>query len=238
MRLTVLGCQGPYPGPGGATSGYLLEAGETRLALDLGTGCLAALTALTAPERLTGVVFSHWHFDHCSDVLPLLYRLQAAGAALDVWAPEDPDSIVRRTVAAADCFRLHTLKPGDALRIGGLELCAFAARHPVPGLMLRLSDGNHTMAYTGDTNLTADLPALAAGADLLLADALFPHEIWAEAKPHLSARLAGELARDAGAKRLVITHMRPDLDAEALLREARAAFPQTELAMRGAVFAL
>ena len=52
MKLTVLGCNGPYPAAGGACSGYLLETGDTRVLLDCGAGALAALTAVMPPEEL------------------------------------------------------------------------------------------------------------------------------------------------------------------------------------------
>ena len=76
MKLTVLGCNGPYPAAGGACSGYLLEAENTRVLLDCGTGVLAALPARMAPEELDAVVLSHLHYDHMSDMLPLIYRMQ------------------------------------------------------------------------------------------------------------------------------------------------------------------
>ncbi|MFD2371386.1 hypothetical protein ACFSO0_15785 [Brevibacillus sp. GCM10020057] len=38
MRITVPGCQSPYPGPGGATPGYLVETDKVRLLLDCGSG--------------------------------------------------------------------------------------------------------------------------------------------------------------------------------------------------------
>ena len=75
MRLTVLGCNGPYPAPEGACSGYLVEAEGAALQLDLGSGVLARLTGRMPPEELTALLFSHWHGDHCSDLLPLIYRL-------------------------------------------------------------------------------------------------------------------------------------------------------------------
>ena len=50
MKLHLLGVNGPFPESRGATSGYLLEAGDSLLQFDLGSGVLAALTALTAPE--------------------------------------------------------------------------------------------------------------------------------------------------------------------------------------------
>ncbi len=239
MRLTVLGCQGPYPGPGGATSGYLLETAGGSLALDLGSGCLAELTRYIAPEALTALVFSHWHHDHCTDALPLLYRLQARGAALDVWGPEDESSPVFSQLRREPCIRLHILSPGQTVALGGeggkdeITLRTWAARHPAPALLLRLTAEGKTLCYTGDSNTTPPLAEFARDADLLLADGLFPERLWGEGKPHLSARLTAELAREAGAKRLVITHLNPDLDPEELLREARAVEPGAILAEKG-----
>ena len=57
MRLTILGMNGPFPAPGGATSGYLLTAGEASVALDLGSGTLARLTSLTPPGGADGAAF-------------------------------------------------------------------------------------------------------------------------------------------------------------------------------------
>ena len=61
MKLHILGVSGPFPESGGATSGYLLEAGSTLLQFDLGSGVLARLTALTPPESLPALLLSHWH---------------------------------------------------------------------------------------------------------------------------------------------------------------------------------
>ena len=59
MKLHILGVNGPFPESNGATSGYLLEAGETLIQFDLGSGVLARLTALTAPEFLSALFLSH-----------------------------------------------------------------------------------------------------------------------------------------------------------------------------------
>ena len=88
MKLTVLGCNGPYPEPGGACSGYLLENGATRVLIDCGTGVLARLTAIMPPEKLDAVILSHLHYDHMSDMLPMIYKLQGTGKKLPVYAPE------------------------------------------------------------------------------------------------------------------------------------------------------
>lgn len=240
MKVTVLGMNGPYPAANGACSGYLVSSGEARVQLDLGCGTLAALTALTPPEGLTALVFSHWHFDHCGDALPLIYRLadQAGGRVLPVWGPADETSPVRAALGLCPAVRLRDLAPGDCLTLDGLRLTAFEARHPVPALMLRLEGEGKTLCYTGDTNTVPGLTDFACDADLLLADGLFPQDMWAEGKPHLAAAMTASLARDAGAKRLVVTHLNPAIDPEGLLREARAIRPDAVLAERGAVYTL
>ena len=229
MRLTILGMNGPFPAPGGATSGYFLTAGESRIALDLGSGCLARLTALTPPEELTALLLTHWHYDHCADVLPLIYRLEAcATKPLHIYAPVDESSLVRKAVQSCGKIVLHDIEnPEFGIRnsefqVGDLQIKAYPARHPVPAVMYRIEQGGKTFCYTGDTNKVKGIVEFALGSDLLLADGLFTNEIWAEDKPHLSASLVAWLARDAEVRRFVITHLNPGIDPETLLREARA----------------
>ncbi|MBR2286899.1 MAG: MBL fold metallo-hydrolase [Clostridia bacterium] len=238
MELHVLGMNGPFPEPGGATSGYLLVSGETRSCLDLGCGTLQRLTALMAPERLTALVFSHWHYDHTSDVLPLLYRLQATGTVLPVWGPADEKSPIRAILEQDPGVEVHTIAPGDTVEIGDISLTAFSAAHPVPALMYRMAGEEKVFCYTGDTNRTSGLEAFARDADLLLADGLFTDDTWGAGKPHLSARMCGELATKANAKQLVITHLNPMIDKQTLLNEAREAYRTVRLAACGDTYVI
>ena len=223
MRLTILGMNGPFPAPGGATSGYFLQAGKSHLALDMGCGVLSRLTALTPPEELTAVLLSHWHFDHSADVLVLIYRLAAcAKEPLHIYAPADMNSPVRKIVQDCNELVLHDIAPGETFQVGDAQVTAFAARHPVPAVMYRIQAEGKTFCYTGDTNTVEGLVDFARGADFLLADGPFPESAWAEGKPHLSASHVAQLAKEADVRRFVITHLNPGIDPETLLREARA----------------
>jgi len=66
--VTVLGCDGSYPGPGGAASGYLVQGGATRLWLDAGPGTFAALQRVVDPAAVDAIVLSHEHPDHWTDL--------------------------------------------------------------------------------------------------------------------------------------------------------------------------
>ena len=236
MRLHLLGVNGPYPQSNGANSGYLLEAGDALFQFDFGAGVLARLTALAPPESLRAIFLSHWHFDHTSDLLPLIYRLQAEGKTLPVYAPVDEHSAIRRIVQEAGCFSLTDVTPGDRVELSGVTFTVMPARHPVPAVGYRAEENEIRFGYTGDTNT---LPALAEayrGCRLLLADGLFPTAQWAEGKPHLSAALAAELAAAAGAEKLILTHLNPVYPPELLLQEARARFPEAVLAEAGRIF--
>ena len=85
------------------------------------------------------------------------------------------------------------------------------------------------VVYTGDTRPTEATIEAARGADLLIHDATFGDD-WAKRAGetgHTTAREAGEIATEAGAKRLVLTHVssRYAGDVSRLIREAREAFP-------------
>jgi ribonuclease Z len=90
---------------------------------------------------------------------------------------------------------------------------------------------------TGDTRPSETTVRIASGADLLVHEATFGDEEADRAKEtaHSTAREAAEIARRAGAARLVLTHFsaRYSRDAGDLLREAREVFPETALARDG-----
>lgn len=93
------------------------------------------------------------------------------------------------------------------------------------------------VVISGDTRPCEGLRQAAREADLLVHEATFSHEDLARAKEtgHSTAREAAELARGAGVKRLLLTHISPRYSREApeLLAEARAFFPACEVARDG-----
>lgn len=233
MTLTVIGSDGAYPRPGSACSGYLFEAGKTLVMLDFGAGILPRLTAVMPPENLSAIVLTHWHYDHSSDLLPLIYRLQFAGSHMDLYAPRDPDSALCRIIAASGVFDMHEIAPGDAFTVGEACFTAGEARHPVPAIGLRAEHSGRAVGYTGDTNTLPTLADFYRGCKLLVADGAFPTDEWAEGKPHLSARMAAELSIESGAAKCCLAHLMPHYVPEALMREARLARPDVMLADSG-----
>jgi ribonuclease BN (tRNA processing enzyme) len=89
----------------------------------------------------------------------------------------------------------------------GVMLQTCKTPHTTHSLAYAVRTGSAHLVYTGDTGESDALARFAQGCDLLLAECSLPDE---RAIPlHLTPRRAGELARVAGARRLVLTHFYP-----------------------------
>jgi ribonuclease BN (tRNA processing enzyme) len=88
-----------------------------------------------------------------------------------------------------------------------------------------------------DSRPAAELVEFARAADLFLVEATLPRPERSGVRGHLTAEEAGEHGREAGAGRLVITHISDELDQEQACRQAARAFGgDVEVAREGAVY--
>jgi len=232
VRLTVAGAGASWPGEQ-PCSGHLVSAGATTVMLDCGNGALASAQRLTDPAGLAAVFVTHEHIDHFGDLYCLQAMLRwAPGGALPPMALYGPPGLLERmgrvlseqaAAELAQAFAFTPLRPGDTVMVGAITVEALASDHMGDSLGLRVTDGSGTLAYTGDTRPSPLADALVAGADVVLAEATLP-AAYAGRAAHLAAAEAGALAARAGAHTLVLTHLWPTADPDALEAEARSAF--------------
>jgi len=227
MELTVLGSSGSFNGPNGeACSGYLLRAGDTAIWMDCGNGTFGHLQQHVAAEDLTAVVLTHGHPDHCADIygLHVLLRYGLEIGGLPVYTPEGLDKQLAALVSDwGDTFDWRTIGDGDGDRIGDIDLRFSRTDHPPPTYAIEASAGGKRLVYTADTGPEWSVDAFAPGADLVLSEASYLHEHRRSAI-HLSAQQAGAAAREARAQRLILTHLWPFIDRDAVLQEGAEAF--------------
>lgn len=249
MRLTVIGCSGSFPGPDSPASCYLVEAEGFALLIDLGNGALGPLQRHVGLYDIGAVLLSHLHADHCLDLcgywVARRYAPDGRKPRIPVYGP---CGVAERMARAYDLepdpgmnevFEFRTLSRG-AFEVGPFRITAAPVSHPVEAFGFRVEHGGAAIAYSGDTGECDALVDLAAGADLLLAEASFLDKPDLPADLHLTARQAGEHAARAGARRLVLTHLVPWNDSASTLAEAKGSGfrGDIELAYQGAVYEL
>ena len=106
-------------------------------------------------------------------------------------------------------------------------------RTVTPDQVLGADRPGAVLAYCTDTRPCAAATELGRGADLLIHEGTFDATMRDEAwkKGHSTVADAAQVALDAGARALVITHLSPRyLDVSPLLAQARAIFPSTRIA--------
>lgn len=234
MKLTILGNNGPFPGAGGACSGYLIQEGSVNLLLDCGNGVLSNLQKLVRFEELDAIILSHLHSDHMSDMMVLRYAVQIKrmhgrmNKAIEVYAPGEPAEEYTR-LDVKEAFNLRPVTADLVLNFGSLKITFTEAKHPVKAYAISIENGLKKFVYSGDTSWTQNIIGLSKGADLLMLDAgLLSRDKAGENVPHLTAKECGMVAKEAGAGRLLLTHFWPEYDVNELLLEAREHFANVE----------
>jgi len=171
-----------------------------------------------ALKRLRWLIITHFHPDHVSGVPILLNNIWLLGRTDPLPVYGLPD-VVERFETMMDLFRRDEW-PGFfstpchiiADEVGALVLedeefriTSAPVRHVVPTIGLRIENKRSGMvlAYSSDTEPCDAMVELARDADILI------HEAATNTLGHSSAAQAGEIARRAGARRLVLIHYRP-----------------------------
>ena len=233
LTLTVLGCSGSYPGRGAACSGYLVRDGSTTVWLDAGSGTMANLQLHVGLDEVDAVVISHEHPDHCLE-LPVVRNALVYGLDLrdvPLYATRGVYTLLEKLIGSrglTPAFVPKMIGDGSVARIGGIRMQFSRTDHPVETLAVRFDDeagGSGSSGYSSDTGPGRSLSKLGPGLDIAVVEATFLHrDVGAADSVHRTARQTGEDAKAAGVRRLVVTHVPPTGDGDAIRAEAEAAF--------------
>ena len=259
MRLTVLGKSPSWQDADGACSGYLLQEGGTSVLLDCGNGVFGKLRRFADYVDVDAVVLSHLHADHFLDLVPFSYALtyaprrQRAGepgadapARPRLISPPGGREVFRRVVGAwgqedlvEKAFALEEYRADSVLEVGPLRISFSSVPHFIDayGISVEPASGGGRLVYGGDSRPAAELVRFARGADLFLVEATLPQPEQNGDRGHSTPEEAGGQARNAGAKRVVITHISDELDQDDARRRASEAFgAPVEVASEGASY--
>lgn len=228
MDVTVLGCSGSYPGIDCACSGYLLRSDGANVVVDLGPGCLANLQRHIGLDEIDAVVLSHSHADHWSDLagFHVASRYRFEREAIPVFGTAETHVIAQQMPGNLEpTFSWTEIGDGADFASGPFRFRAERTDHYVETLAFRVecADGG-SLVYSADTGPDWSMDRLGRGVDLALVESTYATDADAEGLKHLSASMAGSMARSAGARRCLLTHFWPGSDLAMHERNGTAAY--------------
>jgi ribonuclease BN (tRNA processing enzyme) len=262
MRVRVLGKSPSWQDAGGACSGYLIEDGDLSVLLDCGNGVFSKLRLFCDYVDVDAVLISHLHADHFLDLVPYSYALTYAPrqqpvpvagypgtdspACPRLIAPPGSIETFRRVVGSwgnddliENAFDIEEYTPDTEIRVGSLSI----RFHEVPhftttfAVDMRSTNGGGRFTFGADCRPGDELVEIARDTDLLLVEATLPRPERTGIRGHMTPGEAGDHARRANAKRVVLTHISDELDQEWAREEGSKAFgAAVDVATEGAVF--
>ncbi|RMF58929.1 MAG: MBL fold metallo-hydrolase [Calditrichaeota bacterium] len=235
MELTIIGS-----GTGALTaergpSGYVLRHEHEIFLLDGGTGTLLkCLQAGVSYQDIDKLFYTHLHPDHTGDLIPFLFATKYTPGfirrkRLEIFGPVGFKAFLARAV---ELYEMALLEGGyeismqelddSVVELESLVVETRRVKHSRNAIGYRFSGGDGVLVYSGDTDTCDAIIELARNADLLVLECSFPDDMKVEG--HLTPREAGHIAAQAGAKRLILTHLYPVCVEEEILASCQQVF--------------
>jgi ribonuclease BN (tRNA processing enzyme) len=226
VTVTFLGSGDAFASGGRCYTCFLVESPDACFLIDCGaTAAMAMKRHGVETTRIDAVVLSHLHGDHFGGVPFVVLDSQYLAGRTAPLAVAGPPGVAERvsnvtealypSLAEPGHLRFDIdyveLLPGTTHKIGAITVGAERALHGEPestALALRVECGGKVIAFSGDTGWTDALLQVSAAADLFICEAAFYDK---DIKGHLSYQTLIRRRSDFDCKRMILTHMGPDV---------------------------
>ena len=234
MRVVILGSGTAIPVTTRGYAGISLHVAGEHLLFDAGPGTLKQLLAAGVTYLdLDRVFLTHFHPDHCLDLVSILFAMRIPQPArkkpLTVYGPRGLKALYRQLNATFHgwieprTYRLTLRELGETtLRLDGYTVTTRRMNHSALALGYRLEAGGKRVAYSGDTDVCHEIVELGRDADLLILECSMTDE--RKMPGHLTPTACGQIATQARCRHLVLTHFYPVFQGYDIRRRVRRAF--------------
>jgi phosphoribosyl 1,2-cyclic phosphodiesterase len=196
-----------------ASGGVWLSVGRTNLYIDPGPGalvrCLASKPKMD-PSMLDGILLTHKHLDHSSDVNVMIEAMTEGGFKKRgvLFAPRDAleeDPVVLK-YATGYVNKIEVLQEDSEYRIGDIRFStACKHQHRVETYGLNFKTSPHSVSMITDTKFFSELPNLYRG-EILVIHVVRLKPVGDEPIEHLSIDDVRNIVKKARPRLTVLTH--------------------------------
>lgn len=217
VTLRFLGTGTATPSLQRLSSSYLLSTSWGNILIDIGPSVVRRLLECGyAVDGIDMIVLTHFHPDHATDLVTFLFACNYGEPNrtkdLTLLGGRGVELFFKRL-----CLAYPSIKPtsyslniksmprglwrlNDALTIETIPM-----KHRKESMGVKLK-GAKTVAFTGDTDYSANLVSLAAGADLLVSECSFPDQ---KMEGHLDLATLQKVVEKAKPKQVMLSHLYP-----------------------------
>lgn len=224
VQVQVLGCGDAFGSGGRFHPCFLVRHGATQFLIDCGASALISMQRFGVERNpISVILLSHLHGDHFGGLPYFLLDAQHVSkrtAPLTIAGPPGTrprvlDLCEGNYPGMADSLRRFPLEfvemqPEHPHQLGAILVTPYEVSHPsgAPSFALRVQCGQKILAYSGDTEWTEGLVSAAKQADLFLCEcSSFDKKI----PYHLNFQTLTERLPALAAKRVILTHLGPDM---------------------------
>jgi len=195
-----------------------LVLSESKVLLDCGYSVPQQLWKHSEdPDFLDAIHISHRHADHYFGLAPLLYRMKQDRRKKPMTVVCQKDLVVpikemldlgyrelEQKVGKVYDLRFVGVEEGETIQINELSLSFAPTVHIVPNYAVRVSDGVHSVCYSGDGNYNGRTEELYEGSDLVIHEAFLLDK---RTTAHGCITDVVEMAKRNGVGCLALTHL-------------------------------
>ena len=235
MQVVLLGTGAALPVASRGYAGIYVKVANEHVVLDAGPGTMQRLARVGVTHlNLDRVFLTHFHPDHCLDVVSILFAMRIPQPArtkpLVIYGPRGLKRLYHQLNTAFHgwiaprTYRLTFKELGETtMRLHGYTVQTKRMNH-ANGFALgyRLTEGRRSLAYSGDTDYCEEIVALGRRAHLLILECSMTDE--RKVAGHLTPSECGRIAAQAGCRHLVLTHFYPVFAGYDLRRRIRRVF--------------
>ncbi len=231
-ELIILGSGTCVPSIRRAGPAACLRTGGITILVDSAAGTLRQLLrAGISYDSIDMLLYTHLHPDHVGEFVPFVFATKYAPGfhrstpvtviaargfnafhaalkdAFGQWVKPDPGSLVVEEMP---------VEMPAAIQAPPLTIRSAPTVHTAQSLAYRIeTPDNLSIVFSGDTDYSPALADLARDADVMVCECAAPEGQKVEG--HLVPSEAGRMARDAGVKKLILTHFYPACDQHDLI---------------------
>src|SRR5690348_2762505 len=182
--------------------------------MDVGFGVLTnLLRSGTNLDAINDVYISHTHSDHIGDFTGLLWAMAMENRTkrVRVISSANTASTLEKILELQSTPWSFVKFDIDFVRPEDVGVKTITTLHDPENLAYRFKTRSWDLVYVGDTAKSEKISEFAKGCDLLIHEATFldGQESVAAVTRHSTARDAGNTAKHADARRLILTHISP-----------------------------